>query len=274
MRKTATAASGLALVLALTACGSEDNAGSDGSFSGMFSDPQALFQAASEGTSKSKSSKFQMDMNMAGMQLSASGEALYDGADTAMSMTMDVAGQSMEIRMVDQTMYMKLPDAMSSQMGGKAWVKISADGSDPLSQQMGSSFDQMAEQSDPAKTLEYIQKAGKIVNSEQTNLDGQDVTHYTIELDFAKIADDMGASSGLTAEQAQQLASEVGTVPMELWLTSDNLPVQIKLEMSKVMEAAGAPGQSGEMVMKYTDWGAPVNVEAPPADQVGELPSN
>ncbi|PRX49068.1 hypothetical protein B0I33_103101 [Prauserella shujinwangii] len=278
MRKTALAASGFALVLALGACGDSEGGtaspvgGDSGNGSSLFSDAQALVAAASEQTSQSKSSKFTMEMDMAGQKISANGEGVYDGANSKMAITMNMGGQTMEMRLVDRTMYMKLPGEAAAQMGGKEWVKVSADGTDPLSQQLGSSFDQMAEQSDPSKVLDQIKQAGEITNSEETTLDGQDVTHYTIELDFAKIADQYGAA-GVSEEQMKQLADKVGKLPMELWLNGDNLPVQVSMDMAKVMEAAGAPaGQGGSMLMKYTDWGAPVNVEAPPADQVGEFP--
>ncbi|GAB3567072.1 hypothetical protein GCM10027445_14900 [Amycolatopsis endophytica] len=44
-------------------------------------------------------------------------------------------------------------------------------------------------------------------------------------------------------------------------------------DLSPVMQAAGVPAeqQNATMTMRYHDWGAPVNVAAPPADQVGEL---
>ncbi|EHR52542.1 hypothetical protein SacmaDRAFT_4356 [Saccharomonospora marina XMU15] len=278
MRKSALAASGFALVLALSACGGGTEGGTaigtgGDSGGGLFTSTQDLVQAATERTNESQSSKFTMEMDMAGQQMTANGEALYAGADSKMSMSMEMQGQSFEIRLVDKAMYMKMPDELASQMDGKTWIKISADGTDPLSQQLGGTFDQMAEQSDPRKTLEYVQQAGEITKSEETTLDGQDVTHYWIELDYAKISDDMAESSGITKEQAKQLADKVGKLPMELWLNGDNLPVQVSMDMGKIAESMGAPGQGGSMVMKYTDWGAPVNVEAPPADQIGEMPS-
>ncbi|MFC4000450.1 hypothetical protein ACFS2C_21335 [Prauserella oleivorans] len=279
MRKTAMAASGFALVLALTACGGDDGGSNDSAVGGgeagtnLFTDPAKLAEAASQQTAASKSSKFTMQMNMAGQQMSAQGEGSYAGENTAVAMTMDMAGQQMEMRFVDQTMYMKLPQQLSAQTGGKPWVKISAEGTDPLSQQLGGQLDQMAAQSDPSKSLEYVKQAGNIVSSEETTLDGQQVTHYTVELDFKKIADQM-AAGGLTQEQIAQLSGKIDKLPMQLWLNSDQLPVQVSMDMTKIMEAAGAGNQKAEMVMKYTDWGAPVNVEAPPASEVGELPSN
>lgn len=281
MRKTALAAGAFALAIALGACsggeegGTANPAGDAGNAgTSLFGNTEELVAAASEKTEQSNSSKFTIEMTMGGQTIKGNGQARYDGANTAMALTMDTGGQSIEMRLVDKAMYLKLPEAARAQMGGKTWVEISPDGKDPLSKQLGSSFDQMSENSDPRKTLDYIQRAGTITNSEKTQLDGQEVTHYNIDLDFKKIAEEFGAGQ-VTPEQAKQLADKVGKLPMELWLNSDNLPVQVSMNLDKVMQAAGAPaGQGGaKMVMKYSDWGQPVDVQAPPADQVGKMPS-
>lgn len=51
------------------------------------------------------------------------------------------------------------------------------------------------------------------------------------------------------------------------------LPVQVTEDMTEQMKAAGVPGSGASTVtMKYSDWGTTtVDVQAPPADQVGEL---
>ncbi|MEU3273397.1 hypothetical protein ABZ639_21375 [Saccharomonospora sp. NPDC006951] len=269
MRKTALAASGFALVFALSACGGEGGNNASGGSGNFFDNPQELVKAASEQTQAAKTSKYEMTMSAAGMEIKANGVGRYDGENTAMSMNMEMMGQSIEIRFVDMTMYMKVPPEAAAQMGGKEWAKIDAESAGA----QGEQFDQIAQQSDPTKTLEYIQEAGEITSSEETTLDGQKATHYKIDLDFAKIADEMGTSSGMTSEQAQQLADQVGTLPMELWLNEENLPLKVTMDMGAVMEAAGAPGGESKMEMTYSDWGTEVEVEAPPADQVGEMPA-
>ncbi|SFB61932.1 hypothetical protein SAMN05216266_12938 [Amycolatopsis marina] len=273
MRKTALAAGGFALVIALTGCGGgDDNAsgnGSGGELSSPFGSAQELVRAASAQTEKSKSSKFTFEMDMAGQKFSGNGEGLYDGDNTAMSMNMDVQGQTMEMRIVDKVLYMKMPAQAGMTADGKPWVKITPGGDDPISKSMGDSFDQMAEQNDPSKTLEQIEKAGTITNTEQVELNGEQTTHYSVELDMKKLAEQMPDSPN--AKAVEQMQGKIDTLPMELWLNSDQLPVQIVMDMSKIAEAAGQPQAGGQMTMKYTDWGAPVDVEAPPADQVGEF---
>ncbi|MFJ8817133.1 hypothetical protein [Amycolatopsis thermoflava] len=112
-------------------------------------------------------------------------------------------------------------------------------------------------QSDPAQVLDDVRKGGTIDRSEQTTLDGQQVSHYWITVD-------LGKTSGLP-----EMAGR--TAPMELWLDADQLPAQMLFDFSG-LTSAGDP-QMGPMTMRYTGWGEPVDIAAPPADQVAELPA-
>ncbi len=61
-------------------------------------------------------------------------------------------------------------------------------------------------------------------------------------------------------------------IAAELWLNKDTLPVQITTDQTALLQAIGAPGDGESKTMtKYTEWGVPVTVTAPPADQVGDL---
>jgi hypothetical protein len=283
MRRTALAAGGLALILALSACsgtigGTAVPAGTAGSntksgSSSLFSDPLQLVAAAKAGTQKSKSSKFSMEMNVAGMAVTATGQGRYDGTNTAMSMSMDLLGQQMEVRLIGQAIYLKMPDSMRASTGStKPWTKVSLDDSTAAGKALSENYSQLAEQNDPSKMLEQIQKAGTITKSESTTLNGEQANHYTVDIDFAKLADQMPA--GLPADAKAQLAGKNVHFPMDLWVNSDQLPMQIITDMSALGSALGGAeaSQLGEMTMtmKYTDWGGPVDVTAPPADQVGE----
>src|ERR1700716_2442899 len=175
MRKTALAAGGFALVLALSACGGsiggnaapapgQDKAGKIS----LFSDPLQLVAAAKAGTDKNKSSKFSMEANAAGQSIKASGSGRYDGDNTAMTMSMDMAGESMDMVFVNKVLYLKVPESQRAKMGStKPWIKISADGTDPMSKALGPILNKAAADNDPSKTLDKISKAGTITKSEQ-----------------------------------------------------------------------------------------------------------
>lgn len=278
MRKPALLAGAFALVVALAGCGTETVSGrpTDSSggtagtnSSGFFSSAQDLYNASSSQTDKSKSAKFSIESSLAGQQISGQGAGTFDGANTAMQLTMTVGPLQEEIRYVDNTMYLQVPEQYRQQItSGKPWGKAAPDSA--IAKQLGSA---QAEQNDPTQILEQIKDAGTIRSADRTTLDGQEVTHYVLDLDFAKALSKLADNSGLTEQQLDQLKGKVQTIPMELWLNSDQLPVQVTEDLSGIMQASGAPASMGsmKMTMKYTDWGTPVTVETPPTDEVGDL---
>lgn len=290
MRKTTlVAASAAVLALTLTACsgnsgtaqpaaaGSQTQAEGGSGLASPFTDAIALASASKQGTEKSKSAKFTMEGSAAGQTLSASGAMAFDGANTKFSMSTTTAGETTEMRMVDKVMYIKLPAEQQKQMGtDKAWAKISADGTDPISQAMGTAMSQSADQSDPSKILDQISKAGRIISSDQTELNGEKVNHYKVELDVAKAIDQFTGQVPAAARDQinEKLKGKDLKIPAELWLNKDNLPVQVTMDQGPMMQALGAPAGDAKFTMKYSDWGTTVDVTAPPADQVvdfGEL---
>lgn len=141
----------------------------------------------------------------------------------------------------------------------------------------------MLEQNDPTKMLELLKESGDIVSTdENAKVDGQPATKYTINVDFAKLMAQYGASAGDLMDAGEL---DIDTMPMEVWMNADNLPVQFVIDMSEVMrkvidasDESMPPGVSfdeASITAKYTDWGAPVTIEAPPESEIGEpgLPS-
>jgi hypothetical protein len=268
MKKIALAAGGVALVLTLSGCGARTVAGTPNADPMLFGNAQQLVRAASAKTQQTKSAKFSIETSVAGQQLDGQGTGRFDGDNTAMQMTMNVGPVTEELRYLDKTLYVQLPAQLRAQMTqGKPWGKLPADSD--LAKTMGAS---QAQQNDPSQILSQIQQAGTITKSEQTTLDGQQVTHYWINVDVAKAADKL-AASGVSTAQLDQIKDKVSTIPLELWLNTDLLPVQVTEDLSGVVKAAGAPAGAHPMKlpMKYSDWGTAVDVQAPPADQVGEL---
>jgi hypothetical protein len=259
MRKAGMVAASLALVLGLTACGSKeagvpvagDGTGGSASSGGSQArelDALGLAAAINDNSKAKQSAKIAMRMNAAGQAITMDGQMKRDGADTAMQMTMDMASIKMEMILVDKVLYMKLPAEMTGALGAsstKPWFKVSSTGTDPLSKQMGPMLEQLDDSKQAKETL-----------------DGEQTTHYWITLDMAKMA----KSSDPNMKQAGEAAAAAGmkSMDMEMWLNADNLPV-------KVVTKAPAAGQTVEVVATYTDWGKPVDIKAPPADQVGEL---
>jgi hypothetical protein len=274
-----------AAVLALAACGPDNVAGqaspSSGSNGGGSQQAQGtggkistvadLGSLVQHNADAKNSVHTSMDMNISGMgEITATGVMKF-GSPTAMDETMNMPGMGgMEMVLVDGSFYMKLPSSLSGTMGGgKPWVKIDLNGNDAISQSLGSSAD-MAQQADPTQMIDKIKDAGTITGTSQDTVDGQPATHYSITVDVQKMAATSGASDE-SVKALQQMG--ISSMPFDIWVNSDNLPVKI---VTKMAFSNPANGQAAQMTMtvNYTDWGAPVNISAPPADQVGSMGGN
>ncbi|OLT46512.1 hypothetical protein BJF85_16875 [Saccharomonospora sp. CUA-673] len=283
MRKTALAA-GAAATLLLAACGGgDDTAGGNGAGGGdgadggggaagsLFGDAQELAGAATQSTADRMSYTFTLTTDIGGVTATGEGEGIHDGEDSRASVTMDMMGQQIETISIGTTTYTKMP----AEMGGdpnRPWMKMDL-------AEDGDAAAAMLEYNDPATAMEWVEKAGEITGSEETTLDGEQVTHYTVDLDYQKMMDDFADLTGETPPE--QLREIDATMPMEIWLNSDQLPVKLTMDMSEMMgqvaqqQGGGAEGvpDSAGMEMTYDNWGEPVDITEPPADQVMEMPT-
>lgn len=280
MRKMAVVAGGAALAIGLAGCGGAPT---------TFDSAQALVQTVSEQTSQARTVEIGMQMSFGGMQLTGHGVARFAGPNTAMRMTTQVMGRSTEMRLVDQTLYIKLPEGTpSSTSSGKPWVKITPDKQGMSGVMLGN----LGKRIDPGRMLQRIKQAGTITRSEPTQLDGEPVTHYWIDLDLGKLA---GMYPTFMSEQVSQDALQAlrdQTLTMQLWVNSEQLPRKVTLDMSEMMDAvfqslqqqAGQDAPSKAMnrlrqmfsnvsvTVTYSNWGEPVQITAPPAGKVASVP--
>jgi hypothetical protein len=147
--------------------------------------------------------------------------------------TMGIAGQQMEIISVDGVGYIKSSLFASS---GKPWVKLDPNATDAFSKQMASS---MKQSSDVRAALEiYKGSTATLVDS------SGGLRHY-------KLTNVMVTVSPTVAPINQTV---------DLWLDDQDRPAKSTVVTSGIT-----------VEVKYSDWGAPVTITAPPADQVGTL---
>jgi hypothetical protein len=189
-----------------------------------------------------------------------------------MSMSMDMDGQNISEILVGSTIYMKY-DALSSMTGGKPWASIDlskAGGS------MGSlsSMLNSAKSYNPTTQLSALLASGAVTEVGKETVDGQQTTHYHGTLTAAQVLSLGGSQSHLTADQISTLKSQFKTSGLkgetiDLWTASTNLPVEVKVTAQ--MNANGMTGMT--MDMHLSDWGAPVNIGAPPANEVYDMTS-
>jgi hypothetical protein len=258
---------GLAVVLLMSTLAACDTTPGPAAFrdSGQFA------KAVSGAMSGSKSTRFGSDITAGGVQTKGQGQARLDNGGTALALAFDFFGEPLNLRLLGQALYAQVPEAAREDVGSdKPWVKVPPGGNDPFSLVLGGSLVQLAEQNDPVQTLDQITRAGKLVKSEQTQLDGKPATHYWFDIELAKLGDELPA--GVTPDVVKQLQGKVGTYDLEVWLDAHQLPTETLTDLTPMLKAAGAPDGSGaKITTTYTGWGTPVDVQAPPPGQVGTI---
>ncbi|MEC3980685.1 hypothetical protein [Amycolatopsis sp. H20-H5] len=266
MRRTAALATGLLVLSLASGCDSDEAPAA-------FTTASALADAAIAGTAQGRTASFTTDVSSGTLKSKGSGQIRFDGENTALSLVTDFIGEPLELRLADKTLFVKVPESSRGEIGdGKPWVRVSPDGTDPFSQVLGGSLDQLARQNDAERTLGQVKKAGKLTKAEQGDLTGTTAEHYWLDIDLEKLGTELPA--GLSTDAINQLRGKVGHFPLELWLNKNNEPLQITLNLSPILTAAGAPdGASAKITTNYKNWGTPVDVNPPPPNQIGTLPT-
>ena len=209
---------------------------------GLFKDMQAAMKAA-------KSAKVVMDMGMG----SAKGLISYGDGVPEMALTMDMSAAgagNIEMRYVGGVMYMSMPPLTPP---GK-FFKFDSD-----SKTMGPLIDQMQSLTPDASTAMIAKSLKKITEAGEEKIGGDQTTHYVLEVDTAESLKLLGQTD---LPQGAQTPTLPKTLEYDMWVTDGDLLRRIVMNVSAV-----------SMQMDYTDWGKPVDIEAPDAGDIVKAPN-
>ncbi|MFW6090606.1 MAG: hypothetical protein ACODAF_01945 [Actinomycetota bacterium] len=221
-----------------------------------------LFEAMTDAHAEVGSYHFEMDMASEGEQISAQGGAEFGGDASATRMRMDMEAQGtgeMSMLFIDGVLYFSLPPDAGLPTD-TAWLRFDTEGDDSMAEAFG--FGDLAEEmSQSAEMQSDFAEHSDIITVEEggtDTVDGVDVTEYVLTIsaeDAAEYLEGTGQAAGGGA------ASEELTY--SLWLDGDML--------TRKMSADLGGGDSMEMLL--FDFGEPVDVEAPPEDEVTDFSS-
>ncbi|MFF4198658.1 DUF1396 domain-containing protein [Nonomuraea sp. NPDC001831] len=178
--------------------------------------------------------------------------------------TVDMGGRNLPggVRAVLQgdTVYVKV-EALKQLVGAtKPWIKVALN--EVGDQNQVNQYLSQIQQFDLANVtkLVTVSKDVKQVGTESVN--GADTTHYsgTFPVDAA-----VGQLPADKQQQARTNLAELKDVKFDIWVAGDGLPRKLTLNGSK-------EGATLDATLLFKGFNEPVKVEAPPADQVGELP--
>jgi hypothetical protein len=222
-----------------------------------------------------------------------SANGVIDFAHKATDLNESMAGaakDATETRYLNGMLYQRIPSQAAGLTGGKQWIAMDLNqiaakqGDSGLAQLLASA------PSNPSDMLMYLTAVeGQVKTVGQDTVDGTQTTHYAATIDLDKVATlDPGAASA-----TKQLEQELGTktLPIQLWVDQQNRVRRISMDeniahpvpgssTSGGVSTSGTNGTEtniGSVHVTFTatlsDYGAPVNIVAPPADQTDNLTS-
>jgi LppX_LprAFG lipoprotein len=199
----------------------------------------------------------------------AQGRMLYQSKpELAVDLTIDSAdlgGQSLpggaRVVLQGDTVYVKV-EALNKVLGAtKPWVKV------PLNEMGGdrAQIDEVLGQIqrfDLAGVTEMVTASQDVKSVGTENVGGEDTTHYAGSFPVDAAVKQLPADK---QEQARTNLADLKNVKFDIWVGADNLP-------RKVTMSGSEKGATMDAALMFKGYNQPVNIQAPPADQVGELP--
>jgi hypothetical protein len=263
----------LALGVTLTACGGSDDSsaadttgGSSGATSGATDEPSDVqssddtstddaspiddggeiapdqFAAMiKDGIENTKTAHVSMSTS-GGAGLQAEGDVDYASKPPNMQLSMKVAGQELNMVLVDSAMYIESP-----QSPGKFLRYDLTDPNNPLGSQLLDQIDPAQAMSQFADALSSVKSIGK------EDVDGQQLAHYVMTIDTTKLAN-ASQGAGMPAE-----------LTADVWLDDQN-------RMAKSSVDLGSGGGTYDTTL--TKFDEPVSIKAPDPSKVIEAPTS
>ncbi len=184
---------------------------------------------------------------------------------------MSFAGQSlpggMRVILRGDTVYVKNDALKTVVSGNKPWIKLDLK---QLGSSAGVNVDQVlgqVQQIDLKTSVALLtaSKDVKAVGTEQVG--GVDATHYSGTFPVEEAVKQLPAEMQSKLKGAE--LSSLKDMKFDIWIDGQGLPRKIELS-----GGAGTGGETFKAAMLFKSFNEPVSIEAPPADQVGELPKS
>jgi hypothetical protein len=214
-----------------------------------------------------------VSMGQQGVPITANGSIRF--ADRAADLVETVPGTqgNGETRFVGGTLYARLPGSLLARLShGRKWISVDLTA---LSQHGDGSFQQLLTDSpsDPTAMLGFLRGAGGTVTKVgQDTIDGVPTTHYNVDLNLDRAA--RGQSSA-TQRSIHVLEQQLGshTLPAQVWIDDQGQVRRIMLH--ETLKGTADSARNGNVTVDVTatlsDFGTPVTITAPPADQTADL---
>lgn len=146
----------------------------------------------------------------------------------------------------------------------KPWMKVSLNELDAKEQAGIKDFMAQVQQFDLAGTVKLLTASKDVKAVGTETVGGVDTTHYSGTFPVAEAAQ---AIDPAKREQLQAKLSRIKDVKFDLWADGQSLPRKVTLSGSE-------QGATFDLTAFFKGFNEPLQIDAPPADQVGDLPKN
>jgi hypothetical protein len=161
----------------------------------------------------------------------------------------------------DYIIYVRLGSLLSSQLpGGQQWIKLDLS---KLGKSAGLDLSKLlsGSQMQPGDLLSLLQTEGaKIHKVGPATVNGAATTHYRVVVDTRSRLKDLTTSPLLAG-----VAAQVPRIPEDVWIGKDGLVRRVRVSLNL---PHGATAVRTTMAMDLYDYGAQVDIAAPPSSQV------
>ncbi|WP_432054994.1 DUF1396 domain-containing protein [Streptomyces sp. bgisy022] len=192
--------------------------------------------------------------------------------EPAMGMKMTALDQgadgTVEIRLVDEVMYIGGGAGMAEELDGKKWMKfdLAATGADGALADRGAA--DRARQ-DPAAEAGFLTSAKDVEKTGTEEIDGVGTTRYSGTVTLDDLRASLKKKDAAAAERGEQnieryAAMGVDELTMDLWVDGEDRTKRFRMRG----DAAQGPL---DMTITFHDVNKPVTVEAPPAGETADL---
>jgi hypothetical protein len=243
--------------------------------------PSSMLTQAAAATSATRGYRIAVtaSMTVSGHQgpIPMKGTGAIDPVHGRGSQTLEVSGLptgTMRMQQVFQglVMYMRSP-ALKAAAGGKSWVKLDVR---KLQLQMGVTMPQGGLSGDPAQMLDQLRAvSGDVEELGREAVRGTPTRHYRAEIDLRRYPNLAPPSRRAEARAGvERLIDLIGTskIPNEVWIDSQHHVRRFKFDYTAHMATLpGKPTMEMKMSEDLFDFGTPVRVKIPSADDVTDL---
>ena len=239
----------------------------------------AAYQTTINAGSAKTTMTTQVGIGNTSLPITATGLLDFTNRAADLNEQLPTAQAAAESRFVNGMLYEHIPSPQIQQLsGGKPWISLDLA---KLSQQGNGSLQQLMSDTpaDPSTVLGYLRGAGaQVTTIGPDTVDGVPTTHYQVLIDLDKAATGQDAQ---TQQGIHTLETELGShnLPAQVWIdTEDRLrQVTMKETLTGTPSTSATPAKPAgtpltfAFTAKLSDFGVPVTVTAPPADQTADL---